>query len=162
MATLRLVPKPEAGIRKWVVHLSGRISNATWDRSVSSNNVYGAAGEHRVVRLVSLGSRKCVKASKRGKKSFVRRPQSSIKKDMTALRFPISCEPLVCKKVGFTGTLKAKKSLRETPSTTLGKLQWMPASKEQRRSRIPLIVSNKSCGTFATGVPDWCRVAARC
>jgi TetR/AcrR family transcriptional repressor of nem operon len=27
--------------------------------------------------------------------------------------------------------------------------------------RIPLIVSNKSCGTFATDAPGWCREAAR-
>src|SRR5216684_1759022 len=106
--------------------------------------------------------RTCAKASRLGKRSFVRQRQSSIKKDTTALHFPISCEPLVWKKEGFTGTLRAKKSLRETPSTTLGKLQWMHASKEQRRSRIPLIVSNKSCGTFATDVQDWCREAARC
>src|ERR1700758_1306050 len=104
----------------------------------------------------------CAKARRPGKRSFVRQRQSSIKKDTTALHSPISCEPLVSKKEGFTGTLRAKKSLRESPSTTLGKLQWMRASKEQRRSRIPLIVSNKSCGTFATGVQDWCREAARC
>src|SRR5216684_1725465 len=113
-------------------------------------------------RLGITRSRTCAKASRLGKRSFVRQRQSSIKKDTTALHFPISCEPLVWKKAGFTGTLRAKKSLRETPSTTLGKLQWMHASKEQRRSRIPLIVSNKSCGTFATDVQDWCREAARC
>src|SRR5229473_3563715 len=107
-------------------------------------------------------SRTCAKASRHGKTSFVRQRPSSIKKDTPAQHFPISCEPLVWKKAGFTGTLRAKKSLRETPSTTLGKLQWMRASKEQRRSRIPLIVSNKSCGTFATGAPGWCREAARC
>src|SRR5207248_11525790 len=104
----------------------------------------------------------CAKASRLGKRSFVRQHQASIKKDSTALHFPISCEPLVWKKAGFTDTLRAKKSLRETRSTTHGKLHWMRASKEQRRSRIPLIVSNKSCGTFATDVQDWCREAARC
>src|SRR5580700_4123376 len=115
---------------------------------------------YREVELVR--SRTCAKASRHGKTSFVRQRQSSIKKDTTALHFPISCESLVWKKAGFTGTLRAKKSLRETPLTTLGKLHWMRASKEQRRSRIPLIVSNKSCGTFATGAPGWCREAARC
>src|SRR6266852_9664597 len=104
----------------------------------------------------------CVKASRLGKRSFVRQRQSSIKKDTTALHFPISCEPPVWKKAGFTGTLRAMKSLRETPSTTPGKLQWTRASKEQRRSRIPLIASNKSCGTFATGVKGWCPEAAPC
>src|SRR5258708_23317297 len=108
------------------------------------------------------GSRTCAKANRHGRTSFVRQHQSSIKKDTTALHFPISCEPLVWKKAGFTDTLRARRSLRETPSTTPGKLQWMRASKEQRRSRIPLIVSNKSCGTFATDVQDWCREAARC
>src|SRR6266446_812932 len=107
-------------------------------------------------------SRTCAKASRHGKTSFVRQRQSSIKKDTMARHFPISCEPLVSKKAGFTGTSRAKKSLRETPSTTLGKLQWMRASKEQRRFRIPLIVSNKSCGTFATDVQGWYREAARC
>src|SRR6266851_4008967 len=85
--------------------------------------------------------RTCAKASRLGKRSFVRQRQSSIKKDTTALHFPISCEPPVWKKAGFTGTLRAKKSLQETPSTTPGKLQWTRASKEQRRSRIPLIAS---------------------
>src|ERR1700688_4415965 len=110
----------------------------------------------------TVRSRTCVKASRLGRKSSVRRRRSSIKKDTTALHFPISCEPLVWKKAGFTGTLRAKKSLRQTPSTTPGKSQWMRASKEQRGSRIPLIVSNKSCGTFATDVQGWCREAARC
>src|SRR6266481_8279501 len=115
---------------------------------------------HREVEIAR--SRTCAKASRLGKRSFVRPRQSSIKKDTTALHFPTSCEPLVWEKAGFTGTLRAKKSLRETPSTTPGKLQWARASKEQRRSRIPLIVSNKSCGTFAIDVQDWCRGAARC
>src|SRR4029077_6042285 len=122
---------------------------AAWDRSVSSRFM---TGDHQSGAIQVTRNTTCVKASKRGKKSFVRQRQSSIKKDTTALHFPISCEPLVWKKAGFTGTLRAKKSLRETPSTTPGKLQWARASKEQRRSRIPLIVSNKSCGTFATGV----------
>src|SRR5438132_3559162 len=120
-------------------------------------------GQRLYYREVDIArSRTCAKASRHGKTSFVRQRQSSIKKDTPALRFPISCEPLVSKKAGSTGTLRAKKSLRETRSTTHGKLHWMRALKEQRRSRIPLIVSNKSCGTFATDVQDWSREAARC
>src|SRR6266851_1160731 len=122
-----------------------------------------SCGQRPYYRGVDIArSRTCAKASRLGKRSFVRRRQSSIKKDTTAPPSPISCEPLVSKKGGFTGTLRAKKSLRETPSTMLGKLQWMRASKEQRRSRIPSIVSNKSCGTFATDAQGWCREAARC
>src|ERR1700730_10975636 len=122
-----------------------------------------SCGQRPYYREVEIArSRTCAKASRLGKRSFVRPRQSSIKKDTAALHFPTLCEPPVWEKAGFTGTLRAKKSLRETPSTTLGKLQWMHASKEQRRSRIPLIVSNKSGGTFATGAPGWCREAARC
>src|SRR5207302_5372068 len=99
----------------------------------------------------------CEKARRRGGKSFAERPQSSIEKGIAAPPSPISCERRGWRKAGSTGTLRAKKSLQETPSTTPGKLQWMRASKEQRRYRIPLIVSNKSCGTFATGAPVWCR-----
>src|SRR6266852_8404206 len=121
-----------------------------------------SCGQRPYYREVELArSRTCAKASRLGKRSFVRQRQSSIKKDTTALHSPTSCARRGSKKAGFTGTLRAKKSLRETPSTTLGKLQWMRASKEQTRSRIPLIVSNKSCGTFATGAPGWCREAAR-
>ena len=42
-----------------------------------------------------------------------------------------------------------------------GELQWARASKEQRRSRIPLIFSNKSRGTFAADVQDWCPCEVR-
>src|SRR5580704_690283 len=88
--------------------------------------------------------------------------QSLIKKDTTALHFPISCERPDWKRVESTAILRARKSLRETPSTTPGKLQWMRASTEQKRSRIRLIVSNRSSETFATGVQGWYREAARC
>src|SRR5690348_3036349 len=60
---------------------------------------FGQRPYYREVEIVR--SRTCAKASRQGKTLFVRRRQSSIKKDMRALRFPISCEPLVLKRVGF-------------------------------------------------------------
>src|SRR5271154_5743034 len=51
-----------------------------------------AVSDHMIVELALPRSRECAKASKRGKKSFVRRRRSSIKKDTTALRFRTSCE----------------------------------------------------------------------
>ena len=42
------------------------------------------------------------------------------------------------KKGESTGTLKASKSLREKPSSTLGRLPWMRVLKEPRRFRMRL------------------------
>src|ERR1700731_3698853 len=135
--------------------------HASGDRSVSSNPWYSAiSATVAEINFTRSGNVRKGEQTRQDKTSFVRQRQSSIKKDTTALHFPISCELRVSKKAGFTGTLRAKKSLPETPSTTLGKLRWMRASKEKRRSRIPLIVSNKSCGIFATGAPGWCREVA--
>ncbi len=55
-----------------VVPLTGRISNATWDRSVSSNGLYGAASDHMIAELVLIRRRTCARASRLGKKSFAR------------------------------------------------------------------------------------------
>src|ERR1700677_751611 len=49
------------------------------------------SNDHMITELVLQRSRMWAKASKRGKKSFVGQLRSSIKKDTTALRFPISC-----------------------------------------------------------------------
>jgi hypothetical protein len=65
-------------------------------------------------------------------------------------------------KGGIYRHLGASKSLRQTPSTTLGKSQGIRASKAQSRFRIRLTASNKWCGTLGNGEQGWCREAARC
>src|SRR5258708_24194719 len=104
--------------------------------------LYGQRPYYR--RLGIARSRTCAKASRRGKRSFVRQRQSSIKKDTTAPPSPISCERRDWRRPESTAILTASRSLRLTPSTTLGKSQCTRASKVQRRSRIPLTASNKS------------------
>src|SRR5262245_19606574 len=107
---------------------------ATWDRSVSSKIV---VDDHQP-GANSVKEAPCAKASKPGRKSFVRQHRSLIKKDTTALLYPISCERPGWRKAGSTVTLRANRSSRAMPSTTLGKSLWRRASKEQRRSRIRL------------------------
>src|SRR5437870_13062847 len=75
-------------------------------------------GQRSYYREVDIARRRtCAKASRLGKRAFVKQHQSSIKKDWTALHFPISCKPLLWNKAGLTDTLRAKKSLRESRST---------------------------------------------
>src|SRR5258708_29939196 len=73
----------------------------------------------RSLNQLHEGVAACAKARRRVRKSFAKRPQSSIGKGIAPPPSPISCEPLVWKKAGFTGTLRAKKNLLEMPSTTL-------------------------------------------
>jgi hypothetical protein len=53
---LGVFPKPDAVILKWAVPPTGRISNATWDRSVSSNHLYRAVSDRIIAELALLGA----------------------------------------------------------------------------------------------------------
>ena len=71
-----------------------------------------SCGQRPYYRGVDIArSRTCAKASKRGKRSFVRQRQSSIKKDTTALRFPISCERPGLEKGGIYRHFESKEEL---------------------------------------------------
>src|SRR5262250_3493558 len=108
---------------------------ATWDRLVSSELI---VGDHQSTPIQVTRNTTCAKASKPGRKSFVKQHRSLIKKDTTALHYPISCERPGWRKAGSTVTLRANRSSRAMPSTTLGKSRWRRASEEQRRFRIRL------------------------
>src|SRR5580692_3994628 len=109
------------------------VSGATGDRSVSSYHWHRAAVDNITAELVYRGVRPCARASRLGRKSFVGQLLSSTRKGITARPSQISCARPASKKGESTGTLKASKSLREKPSSTLGRLPWMRVLKEPRR-----------------------------
>src|SRR5690349_6643118 len=51
-----MLAEPGGGGPKWRLPLTGRISNATWDRSVSSNHLYRAVSDRIIAELTLLGA----------------------------------------------------------------------------------------------------------
>ena len=80
--------------------------------------------------------------------------------DGAALSDPMRATGL--EKGGIYGHFGSQQGLAGAPSITLGKSQWIRASKAQSRLRIRLTASIKSCGTFETVAPGWRQEAARC
>src|SRR6266436_9707452 len=136
--------------------------DVTRDHSVSSNFLYSAVSGQTVGELDHEGSTG-VRKGEQTRREIIRKAAPIFNQkgyDGAALSDLMRATGL--EKGGIYRHFASKQELAGDASTTPGKLQWTRASKEQRRSRIPLIVSNKSCGTFAIDVQDWCREAARC
>jgi hypothetical protein len=115
--------------------LTGQVSNATWDLSVSSNCMCRAVSDHIIVELTL--QEQDVRKGEQTRQEIMRKAASIFNQkgyDGAALSDLMKTTGL--ERAESTGILGASKSLRETPSTMLGNSRWIRASKAQADSEF--------------------------
>src|SRR3984957_15247277 len=137
------------------------MSDTTRDRSVSSIYLYRAISDHMIAELALLGAD--VRKGEQTRQEIIRKAAPIFnQKGYEGATVSDLMRATGLEKGGIYRHFGSKQELAGDAFDYAWKIEMDRLLEAKSRFRIQFTASNKSCGTFGTGAPGWCREAARC